>query len=238
MRHRQPHARDRAGKLDDRHRQPGLSAVLRRERRQARDRAVGDRRPDQRRGLRERRRLRDRGRARVRQGRRGLDRRAVRQLVRAGPQDVRHRPQPGHFKPERAQTVDLSKGYYFGNQALVVLKGSPLAKATSVAELKDVKSTARRSGRRATTRSPTSSSRRRRPRRLRHERRRHQGARQQDQIDGSWSTCRPPTTSRTSRSRTRDDRRPVRRAATPEYFSVVLGKDSPLTTASTRRSRR
>ena len=41
------------------------------------------------------------------------------------------------YKPERAETVDLSDGYYFGNQSLVVLKSSPLAAATSVAALKD-----------------------------------------------------------------------------------------------------
>ena len=35
------------------------------------------------------------------------------------------------YKAERTQTADLSKGYYFGNQALVVLKDSPLAKATT-----------------------------------------------------------------------------------------------------------
>ena len=42
-----------------------------------------------------------------------------------------------NYKTERTQTADLTKGYYFGNQALVVLKDSPLAKATTVTELKD-----------------------------------------------------------------------------------------------------
>ena len=41
------------------------------------------------------------------------------------------------FKPERAETADLSEGYYFGNQSLVVLESSPLASATSIAALKD-----------------------------------------------------------------------------------------------------
>lgn len=41
------------------------------------------------------------------------------------------------YKPERAETADLSEGYYFGNQSLVVLKTSPLASATSIAALKD-----------------------------------------------------------------------------------------------------
>ena len=39
--------------------------------------------------------------------------------------------------PERAQAADLTDGYYFGNQSLVVLKKSPLAKATKISELKD-----------------------------------------------------------------------------------------------------
>jgi len=41
------------------------------------------------------------------------------------------------YKPERTETADLSDGYYFGNQSLVVLKTSPLASATTIAELKD-----------------------------------------------------------------------------------------------------
>lgn len=41
------------------------------------------------------------------------------------------------YKPERAETADLSEGYYFGNQSLVVLESSPLASATTIAELKD-----------------------------------------------------------------------------------------------------
>lgn len=41
------------------------------------------------------------------------------------------------YKAERAQTADLSTGYYFGHQSLVVLAASPLASATSVAQLKD-----------------------------------------------------------------------------------------------------
>jgi polar amino acid transport system substrate-binding protein len=41
--------------------------------------------------------------------------------------------------PERAETVDLSEGYYFANQALVTLADSPFANATTIAELKDAK---------------------------------------------------------------------------------------------------
>lgn len=41
------------------------------------------------------------------------------------------------YKPERTETADLSEGYYFGNQSLVALAGSEVAKATSIAVLKD-----------------------------------------------------------------------------------------------------
>ena len=40
---------------------------------------------------------------------------------------------------ERDQAVDFSDGYYDVNQALVALKGSPVADATSLADLKDAK---------------------------------------------------------------------------------------------------
>jgi polar amino acid transport system substrate-binding protein len=41
--------------------------------------------------------------------------------------------------PARAEAVDFSDGYYAAAQALVALKGSPAAKATSLADLKDLK---------------------------------------------------------------------------------------------------
>ena len=41
------------------------------------------------------------------------------------------------FRPERAETADLSKGYYFGNQSLVAMEGTPIAAVTSTAALKD-----------------------------------------------------------------------------------------------------
>lgn len=40
------------------------------------------------------------------------------------------------YKPERAQTADLSDGYYSLNQALVAVSGTPIASAKSVADLK------------------------------------------------------------------------------------------------------
>ena len=41
--------------------------------------------------------------------------------------------------PERQKAVDFSDGYYTVNQAVVALEGSPIAKATTVAELKGAK---------------------------------------------------------------------------------------------------
>jgi polar amino acid transport system substrate-binding protein len=43
------------------------------------------------------------------------------------------------FKPARAKAVDFSDSYYDVNQALVVVKGTPIAKASSVAALKPYK---------------------------------------------------------------------------------------------------
>lgn len=41
--------------------------------------------------------------------------------------------------PERAEVVDFSDGYYTVNQAVVAFNDSPIANATSIAELKDAK---------------------------------------------------------------------------------------------------
>jgi polar amino acid transport system substrate-binding protein len=40
------------------------------------------------------------------------------------------------FKPERAQAADLSDGYYWLNQSLVAIGGSPIASAKTIADLK------------------------------------------------------------------------------------------------------
>jgi polar amino acid transport system substrate-binding protein len=40
------------------------------------------------------------------------------------------------YKPERAQTADLSDGYYDVNQSLVAVAGTPIASATSITDLK------------------------------------------------------------------------------------------------------
>ena len=41
--------------------------------------------------------------------------------------------------PERAQVVDFSDGYYDDQQALIAIKGTPIASATTLAELKQYK---------------------------------------------------------------------------------------------------
>jgi polar amino acid transport system substrate-binding protein len=43
------------------------------------------------------------------------------------------------YSPARAKTVDFSDSYYNVNQALVVVKGTPIASATSIAALKPYK---------------------------------------------------------------------------------------------------
>ncbi len=43
------------------------------------------------------------------------------------------------IKPERAKNVDFSEPYYNVNQALVAIKGTPVTKAKSIADLKDAK---------------------------------------------------------------------------------------------------
>ena len=39
------------------------------------------------------------------------------------------------FAPERTETVDLSEGYYFNNQAIVARKDTPITEAKSIADL-------------------------------------------------------------------------------------------------------
>jgi len=43
------------------------------------------------------------------------------------------------YNPERAKSADLSDGYYFVNQAVVAVKGTPAAAAKTIADLKGVK---------------------------------------------------------------------------------------------------
>ena len=117
-----------AGHAHDRHRHPGVPALLRR------------RRPDQRPGLRVGRGLR-RGRELGFTPERGhLDGRAVQQVLRPRRQGLRLRHQPDLDHARSAQkAVDFSNGYYTVNQAVVALKDSPIADATTLAELQAAK---------------------------------------------------------------------------------------------------
>ena len=63
------------------------------------------------------------------------------------------------YSPARAERVDLSDGYFTSNQAVVAIEGTAIADVTTVAGLKDVPSSARRSGRQALRTSRTRSSR-------------------------------------------------------------------------------
>ena len=139
------------------------------------------------------------------------------------------------FKPERAQTADLSDGYYFGNQSLVALKSSPVAKVTSIAELKDFEFGAQvgtTSYDAITTviaptkdpRSSTPTTPRSRPSRT-------------ARSTASSSTCRPPTSSRTSSSTTRPSS--ASSPAAPRALQRGPDQGQPADgRASTRRSRR
>jgi polar amino acid transport system substrate-binding protein len=39
------------------------------------------------------------------------------------------------YTPERAEQVDMSDGYFFGNQALLAIQGTPIAEATTIEEV-------------------------------------------------------------------------------------------------------
>ena len=110
------------------HRQARLPAVLR------------GQRPDQRQGLRERDRLRDRRQARLRP--------RPTSSGRSSPFNASYAPGPKDFDfdvnqisitPKRAEQVDFSEPYYEAQQAVVALKDSDLAGATSLADLEDAK---------------------------------------------------------------------------------------------------
>ena len=53
-----------------------------------------------------------------------------------GPKDFDFYLAQVSFKPERAEAVDLSDGYYFLNQSLVAIAGAPIAEAKTIADLK------------------------------------------------------------------------------------------------------
>ncbi len=111
---------------DDRHRQARLPALLR------------GQRPDQRRGLRERRRLRDRRPARLHRGPGRVD-----DGARSTPPSPRARRTStststrSRSRRSAPRPVDFSAPYYEADQAIVVATDSDLAGATSLADFKD-----------------------------------------------------------------------------------------------------
>jgi polar amino acid transport system substrate-binding protein len=56
-----------------------------------------------------------------------------------GPKDFDFDINQVSFKEERAENADLSEGYYFGNQAVVVAEDGEFADATTITELKDAR---------------------------------------------------------------------------------------------------
>src|SRR5438552_9139054 len=56
-----------------------------------------------------------------------------------GPKDFDFALEQISITPERAQAVDFSVGYYDDRQALIAVKGTPIASATTVADLKSYK---------------------------------------------------------------------------------------------------
>ena len=237
VRAREPGAQDRR-QAHDRRRQPGLSAVLRAVRHATPTRGSSATRPTAR-ASRAPSASRSPRRLGFAEGRRHLDRRAVQQRDRAGPQGLRHRTSArSRYSPERAQAVDLSDGYYDVTQSLVVRRqGQQVRRRRRRSPTSRTASSAPRSGRPASRRSPTSSPR---PRSRR-------------------STT--PTTLADRGPQERPDRRPRRRPAdrvlhhrraarrrrsssassrTPrrgEHFSVVAGQGQPADRVRQRRDR-
>ena len=58
------------------------------------------------------------------------------QSFKPGPKDFDFDINQVSFKPARAEAVDFSDGYYNVNQALLAIEGTPITKATSIADLK------------------------------------------------------------------------------------------------------
>ena len=97
-----------------------------------------DQRPDHRQGVRVRGRLRDRREAGLHTGSGDVGGRAVQAVLRARAR----RPSTStstrsRTRRAREAAVDFSDSYYDVNQALVAVKGTPIASATSIADLKD-----------------------------------------------------------------------------------------------------
>ena len=135
-------AKDQLGLLDsaaadDRRRQPGVPALVRRRRE---DEAVEGQRPVQRQGLRVRRRLRGREAARLLEGAGEVDGDAVQQLV---PARARSRSTSTSRRSRTTRSArrrwTSRRAYYFVNQSVVGRKGKPIASVRSINGLKKYK---------------------------------------------------------------------------------------------------
>ena len=104
--------------------------------------------------------------------------------------------------PERAEVVDFSDGYYEAAQAVIALEDTPVADATSVADLADYNLGAQ-TGTTSLTAIRDVIQPDERPGRLRGHQRRQAGAAERPGRRRSSPTCRPPSTSPRSRSRRR-----------------------------------
>ena len=132
------------------------------------------------------------------------------------------------FTRSGPQAADLSDGYYFGNQTLVVAEGQRRSPRRTRSPSSRTRSSAPRSGRPASTRSRTSSSRRTRRRSTTPTTLRSRPSRR-SRSTASSSTCRPPTTSPCPDRRTRRSSASSRRRRQPEHFSLRPRKGSALT---------
>ena len=159
--------------------------------------------------------------ARVRQGRGRLDRRAVRELVRARAQDLRHRPQPGLVQA-RADAGRRPVGRLLLRQPVASssLKDSPLGEGHDRRRAQGRSSSAPRSGRPAYDTINDVIAADQGAAGLRHQRRGDPGPQATSRSTASSSTCRPPSTSPTSRSRTSVIVGQFASGGTPEHFSV------------------
>ena len=138
----------------DRHRQPGLPAVVRRRRgRRARSGRSTTRRPARASSPRSRTPSRSSSASRSRR----WSGRTCRSTARTRPARSRSTSTSTRSRSRRParRSSTSARSYYDVNQAIVVLKGTPIAKAQAVAGLRELQARRRSSARRATTTSRT-----------------------------------------------------------------------------------
>ena len=134
LRHSAAHLRSRRARVDDRHRQPGLPAVVLGRHPKGSDWKIDD--PSTGQGVRVGRRLRGRRADGVLEGpgASGSSSRS-RSRTRPGPRTSTSTSTRSRTRPSARKAVDFSESYYDVNQAIVIRRDSPIASATSVADL-------------------------------------------------------------------------------------------------------